>query len=238
MTAEKPLTAYQRNLVETHLDLAHRIALSFWRRAPETMEKTEVVAISYQGLVTAALRFDPEWTPPNDPLYEPFLAFGSFARRRITGSIIDWQRSLDHVPKRQRRIYKDLQYHGGNKSPEELADLTGLDVNKIRSITHAVESPAVSLDVSTDSGHSLYSERADPSNTEDAALVSIIQETVADTFGGLDPLQQSVLALRYYQGLDLTAIAVELGVRVSVVRTTHRDAIELIHSAMRRAASS
>ncbi len=240
-TETKRLTKYQTHLVETHLNLAHRIALEFWRKAPETMEKNEVVAVAYQGLLTAAQRFDSTWTPENDPKYDPFLAFGSFARRRITGSIIDWQRSRDHVPKRQRRVYKTLQQHGhgAGRSPEELADMTGLNVEKIRAITQAVETTAISLDQgSPDDGYSLHEEVSSPFDTERSALVSSIQDIVADTFVSLPPLQRSIIVLRYYEGRDLTSIAVELGVASSVVRTSHRDAIELIHSAMQRAAAS
>lgn len=233
----KPLSKYQTHLVETHLDLAHSIALGFWRKAPAVMEKSEVVAIAYQGLLTAAQRFDPEWRPADDPRYDPFLAFGSFARRRITGAIVDWQRSMDHVPRRQRRAYKTFQSHGGNKTPEELADLTGLDVTKIRYITHAVEASAVSLDVSSDDGQSLYSELSSSQSVEISALTSSIQDIVADTFASLPPLQRSILVLRYYQGFDLTQIATELGVAVSVIRINHTEALELVHTAMRRAAS-
>lgn len=234
------LTEYQKNLVVTHLKLAQRLALESWRRSPETMEKYEVVAVAYQGLISAALKFDQTWRP-DDPKYDPFLAFGAFARQRINGSILDWQRSRDHVPKRQRQVYKNLQKHGhgAGRSAEELADITGLNVEKIRFITQAVESMDVSLDIYQEDGEgsTYYREVPSSQNVERVALASSIQGTAADTFRALPPLQRSILSLRYYQGLDLTQIAVELGVGVSVVRASHKDAIDLIHEAMRRAAS-
>lgn len=241
MTEEKPLSKDQIHLVETHLNLAHRIALDYWRRAPETMEKTEVVAIAYQGLLTAALRFDTTWRPENDPKYEAFLAFGAFARRRISGAIMDWQRSRDHVPRRQRRDYKSLQQsgHGSGRTAEELADITGLNVEKIRSITQAVESSAISLDAPPAQWDDNPFTSGAPSSTsvEDSALVSTIQDLVADTINSLPPLQRSVVTLRYYAGYDLTQIATELGVGVSAVRVSHKEAVDLIHAAMRNAAT-
>jgi len=78
---------------------------------------------------------------------------------------------------------------------------------------------------------------ADETTTEASALVSSIQDRVADTFRELTPIQRSVLVLRYYQGLDLTTISIDLEVSINTVRVAHREAIEVLHSAMRSAAS-
>lgn len=235
------MTEYQKNLVTTHIKLAQRLALEAWRRSPESMEKYEVVQVAYHGLLTAAVKFDPEWRPEDDSKYDPFLAFGSFARRRITGAIMDWQRARDHVPKRQRRIYKALIElgHGSGKTPEELSDLMGVPADKIRAVTQAVESTALSLDSSSENwAEPRYG--AVPSSSasvEDLALASTIQSVVADTIQALPPLQRSVVVLRYYSGFDLTRVAVELQVSPSVVRAVHKEAVEEIHAAMRRVAS-
>lgn len=233
------LTAYQTQLVETHIKLAQRMGLEAWRRSPETMEKYEVIGIAYQGLITAAVNFDPEWRPPADEAYDPFLAFGSFARRRISGAILDWQRSRDHVPKRQRQVYKNLQQHGhgSGKTPDQLAGLTGLPVEKIRAVTQAVETRAVSLDEALDSRYGPSSDFPALNNVENSALVSNIQDAVANAINSLPPLQRSVVVLRYYSGLDLSQIAIELQVGSSVVRSAHKEAVDLIHAVMRRAAS-
>ena len=236
-----PLTAYQKHLIETHIKLAQLEGLKAWRKAREAMEKNEVVGIAYQGLVTAAIRFDPDWRPENDPEYDPFLAFGAFARRRITGAILDWQKARDHVPRNHRRIYKDLQRHGhgSGKSAEELADLTGLDVNKIRSVTQAVETVALSLDADSDHWHDSPESMTptSPDDVEGSVLVTQITSAVADLIRDLPEPQRSVVVLRYYSGMDMSNIAMELGVSMSVVRVSHREAVDLIHDLMRRAAS-
>lgn len=235
------LTEYQTHLVNTHIKLAQLEGLKAWRKAPDAMEKNEVVGIAYQGLVTAALRFDPDWRPAGDADYDPFLAFGSYARRRITGAILDWQKGRDHVPRNHRRIYKDLQRHGhgSGKSAEELADITGLDVNKIRSVTQAVETVALSLDADSDHWNDGPEGMAptSPDDVEGSALVTQITTVVADAIRALPVLQRSVVVLRYYSGLDLASIAMELEVSVSVVRIAHRESVDLIHDLMRRTAS-
>lgn len=235
------LTEYQTHLVNTHIKLAQLEGLKAWRKAPEAMEKNEVIGIAYQGLIKAAQRFDPEWRPENDPNYDPFLAFGAFARRRITGAILDWQKARDHVPRNHRRIYKDLQRHGHGtgKSVEELADITGLDVNKIRSVTQAVETVALSLDADADHWNDAPAGTvpSSPEDVEGSALVSQITNAVADLIRDLPEMQRAVIVLRYYTGLDLANISMELGVSMSVVRVAHREAVDLIHELMRRTAS-
>lgn len=224
------LSPAQLHLVNTHLDLAHSVALSFWRRNRDAMEKNEVVAIAYQGLITAALRFDPDYRPSNDPNYDPFLAFGSFAKKRITGSVLDWQRKQDHVPRRQRQAYKELQAkgHGTGRTPEELSDLTGLPADKIRVITHAVEASAVS-----------YEEHDDTSpSVEESVFVLTMQSAVADMIATFSPAQRSVIVLRYFVGNDFPSIAAELGMGVMTVRSMHTEALALLHDVMKEAASA
>lgn len=222
------LTQAQNHLIERHIPLAQSIALAFWRKNPETIDRQEVIAIANQGLVNAALRFDPEWRPENVPDYDSFLAFGAYAKKRITGTILDWQRKQDHVPRRQRQAYKELQGHGHGtgRSAEELSDLTGLPADKIRTITRAVESIAVPYTESH--------EMSDDSSIEDSVIVSHIQVAVADLVQGFPPVQRSVIVLRYFMAQDFPAIAGELGVSVMTVRTLHSEAIGQIHDVMRR----
>lgn len=229
---DEKLTEYQVHLVETHMDLAHRIADDFWRRSKQQMDRSEVIAMSYQGLVTAAVRFDTEWRPdPPDPKYDPFLAFGAFAKRRIAGAILDWQRTQDHVPRRQRATYKTLQQHGHGtgRTAEELSDITGLPADKIRAIVHAVESSALSLDEA-------IADVGDPDSVERSVVVGNVQDAMADAIENFSPAQRSVVVLRYYVGMDFPMIAAELGVSVMNVRTMHSEAIYLLHDVMKDAA--
>lgn len=230
MPDHPPLNAAQVHLIETHLRLARNLASSFWKRLPHSVtsesEESEVFSIAYQGLVSAALDFNPAWRP-DDPKYDPFLAFGAYAKTRINGAIMDWQRKQDHVPRRQRKIYKDLQErgYGEGRSLEELSDLTGMPVDKLRAITLAVEATGLGLDNDANTS-------SDPSSVEDAVLASVVMGTLADTISTFPPIQRSVVVLRYFHGLDFSAIAVELEVGVLTVRTLHAEAVALMHESM------
>ncbi len=238
--ADEKLTEYQKNLVMTHMKLAQSEGLKAWRKAPAAMEKDEVISIAYQGLITAASKFDPEWRPPADPKYDPFLAFGSFARTRIVGAILDWQKKRDHVPRRQRSVYKDLQKfgHGQGRSPEELAELTGLDVKKIRAITYAVETHSLSIDADIDHWNDSPTRGSDALSTDNGSeLVRSTMDSVADLIESFPPVQRTIVLLRHYSGQDFTSIAMELEVSTTVVRTYYKEGMDQIHSLMLRHAS-
>lgn len=219
-----PLTEDQNHLIETHLRLAQSIAAKFWKRATHRLELDEVTAVAYQGLVTAAIKFDPEYRPGEDPNYDPFLAFGPFARTRITGAVQDWLRTLDHVPRRQRALYKDFQARVPSMDADEIASVTGIDVTKVRAITTAVENPPVPLDTHAAPPDSRHVEAAVVANTIQSAVSRLIEE--------MPPLKKSVVVLRYYLGYDFGRISAELGVGLSVVKTVHQEAILDIHLVM------
>ena len=230
-----PLTEYQNHLIETHIGLAKHEAAIFWKRLSSTVDYDDVVSIAYQGLVTAAQRFDVSFVPGDDPDYDPFLAFGSFARIRITGAIRDWLRTIDHVPRRQRRTYRDIQELSPGRTPDEVAAILGIDVTKVRAITCAVQSPPVSLFDVEDGSELRYSVGASTLNTEDSAMTRTVQQAVVNTIDDLPELERSVIVLRYYVGLDFSRIAAELEMSPSVVKTAHQGAVELLHNAMMRA---
>lgn len=234
------LTAEQYRLVENHSGLAVHIAVAFWKRAPTLFDRDELVSVAYQGLVSAAIRFDPTRRPdPPDAAYDPLLAFAPFARTRITGAVQDWLRSEDHVPRRQRKIYRDIQRLGPGKSPLETAALLGLDPRKVQAVRHAVENPPVSLDTYATTEAETYSTLAEASRAvadgpDSEMMTRLVQLEVCRVFESMGSVAKSVMALRYYMGLDFVSIASELGISPSKVRAVHQEAVADVHSAMIR----
>lgn len=238
------LTEYQKNLVETHVWLAQSLANKFWSKLPGVLDYDDVVSAAYHGLVTAAKRFDTTLRPGEDPNYDPFLAFGSFARIRITGSIQDLMRSMDHVSKNQRRLYKDLRKLGDDLSAAEKAEILGIDVDKIRAVTAAVEVPPISLEkVMRNSSEyarddsetwAMAAEPHSPDDTESSYLANEVQLAVVTLLQELPEFERSVIVLRYYLGYDFSRIAAELGLTMSRVSAIHQETVALLHSAMCR----
>lgn len=76
-----------------HRPLSDAIAQGFVARMPRFVDRDDVHAAAYFGLVQAAGRFDASYGVP----------FGAYARLRITGSVRDWLRVLDPLTRDQRR---------------------------------------------------------------------------------------------------------------------------------------
>jgi len=229
-------------LVETNINLAHHLALTAWRRNTHRQEKDEVVAAAYEGLVKAALIFDPSRANVIDGVPDTAGAFAGFARQKINGAILDWQKRNDHVPRRHRSTYKELQSlgHGQGRSPSELSDLTGLPEEQVRMLIRAVEAPPLSLardENTAEEFHDSEWSTVAPGSVEGSVLEGQIKDVVVDVFDDLQPLQQLVLALRYYEGMDLTSISVLLDVRISSIRAAHAEGLLMMHAAMVEAAS-
>lgn len=237
------LTKEQHDLVKLHMPLARFLAHTRWLAAPDALDFEELVSLANQGLISAAQRFDPSYHKSPDANFDPTLAFAGFAKQRIVGAILDWQkRDADHVSRYYRTDYKILQragYPDKVRKHAELAAITGLDVERIRSVITAVELKPVSFhQLSNDDTEAVMSEPVAVQDTESSVLVSAISAAVADTISELPDIQQVILALRYFEHLELQAIAIELSTSITNVRDAHNAALVAVHSAMVDAAAS
>lgn len=231
------LTPYQRKLVEENAALAQFLARRRWEMAPDKLEYEELVALAYQGLVSAALRFDPsrEEIVPGD--LENGKAFSGFARQRILGAILDWQkRDADHVPRSYRTDYKLLQRSGYPETVKDytaLSHSTGLPTERIRLVVAAVERMPVSFDQLSEGANSSGEEvLSTASDVEESVISRSIKDSLVESVSKMSELQQTVLAMRYYLGIDLQAIADNLETPVVAVREAHNSAIVIAQEAM------
>lgn len=225
------LTEVQATLVKNWMSMARGVAKNFWERSDKQLPLDELISTAYHGLVQAAVRFEPD-RPGNDERYEVNAGFGQYAKQRVVGAILDWQRSQDHVPRRQRQTYKKLQDHGHGtgRSPEELADLIGLPVDRVRAIVFAVESGAVSLDEVWESNESESGARV-----ESSVVANHITDTVAEALSYLPPIQRSIFARCYYLAWTPQDTAADLGLPVSTVRSMLQEIQIVLTSVMRNA---
>lgn len=227
------LTAEQRLLVESNVDLAHHLARDAWSRNVDNLDLEEVVSIAYQGLVKAALKFDPSKMTPETVANGK--AFSGWARRWIVGGILEWQRQADHVQRSYRQIYKRLIAAGYNRrNLSALADELGEPVEKLRQIIQAVEMTSVSLDEQAGPDLSLpkYGEVEADHDVESSALEATITLSFGLAHLELTEEQQVIIALRYYFGLEFQQIAQEMEVTLNYVRDAHSEAILDLHEAM------
>lgn len=230
--ADQRLTAEQSALVAGWRKMALGVAMKFWERSDQQLPADEMISVAYQGLIQAALRFDPN-RPGNDERYEVNPGFGQFAKQRVVGAILDWQRAQDHVPRRQRQTYKKLQEygHGTGRSVDELVDLVGLPVDKIKAIVFAVESGAVSLDEAWENRETESDHRV-----ESSVMVSTVNNAVADAIASFPAQQRTIVYMRCYLAYDFNTIAAELGLTVTSVRVLYAESLTVLHSVFRNVA--
>lgn len=237
MEPVQKLTPEQHKLVEDNVALARFLAYNRYEMAPTKLEFDELVALAYQGLINAAIRFDPTRPDIIPEDLENGKAFAGYARTKIIGAILDWQkRDADHVPRSYRTDYKILQragYPEKTKNYTDLAHSTGLTLDRIKLVVAAVERMPVSFDEMSSRADG-PSEEILPSDhdVERSYVVESIGNAVSARVAKLPEIQQVVLALKYLMGYDLQLIAAELNISPALVREAHNAAIEAVYESM------
>jgi RNA polymerase sigma factor for flagellar operon FliA len=217
-------TEARAQLLARHLGLVHHVAREVSRRIP-SIEIGELVSAGALGLMKALDSFD----------LSRGLAFSTYAVLRIRGSILDDLRSRDSTPRSVRvkrrkieAVASELESElGRSPTPAQIAERLGIDLEtfwKWRDTVgvYAEPDPASSsrgTRVSKDSEN-----HADPSVTlptdklVDSEHVAQMQLLISR----LPEQQRRVLALYYYEELNLRQVGEVLNVsesRVSQIRS-------------------
>ncbi|HMV32140.1 MAG: FliA/WhiG family RNA polymerase sigma factor [Gemmatimonadales bacterium] len=214
-------------LLDRYLGLVHHVARQVAARVSDVVEVDDLVSAGTLGLVQALESFD----------LSRGLAFSTYAMRRIRGAILDELRSRDWVPRSVRAkgrqmaaVVASLESRlGRSPEPTEVATALSLDMETYWRWREEVDGAVlVSLDGSVTLDHaeaaSLEETLPDPSVRLPGEALGE-QETVAtlkQAIAMLPPKERTVLALYYYEELNLRQIAEVLHVtesRVSQIRT-------------------
>lgn len=115
-----PIVVDHDALVLSHLPLVTAVAGRLKRRLPPSVALDDLVTAGHIALVKAARRYDPALGVP----------FGAFARRRISGAMLDQLRAMDPIGRRHRRAVT-----AGEASFHEVPLTSGGQLDE-RSVTH------------------------------------------------------------------------------------------------------
>ena len=212
-------------LLERYLGLVHHIAREVGARTP-AVELGELVSAGTIGLVRALDSFD----------LSRGLAFSTYAVRRIRGAILDDLRSRDWTPRsvraRNRKLLAvtaTLQGRLGRApEPREIAAALEIDLATYWQWQGAAEGGVMmSFDASAPSSRSaltLGETINDPDETLPGQELANREEVqgLRQAIGMLPEKERTVLALYYYEELNLRQIAEVLHVtesRISQIRT-------------------
>ncbi len=214
-------------LLDMYLGLVHHTAREMMRRVPTEVELDDLVSAGTVGLVQALEAFDPERG----------LAFSTYAVPRVRGAILDELRRGDWMPRSLRTKSRALtkkraeleQALGREPNAHELADALGVEMSEFHRWREDTDARVVlTLDHAPPTGddevHPLAEVIPDRTAVEIGEEIERGEEIqgMQQAFASLPTKDRLVLALYYYESLNLKQIGEVLHVtesRASQIRT-------------------
>lgn len=215
-------------LIEEHIYLVKEVARTLIQKLPNHVELDELESLGYIGLLDAVEKYDSSRGVP----------FEAYSRLRIRGTILDGLRKEDWLSASARRKANRIaeiydQYDQELQRPatdEEVAEALGITVEEFRKVVLEVQKELVSLE------GPLFTDQE--GNTQ--AFIDLIpseenvsldlekkhaKELLTEAIEKLPEKERLVIALVYYEGLNLTEIAEVLELSTSRISQLHSKAI-------------
>ncbi|MCI8608212.1 MAG: sigma-70 family RNA polymerase sigma factor [Firmicutes bacterium] len=196
-------------VVENHGGLVKSVAIRLARAYGEDLE--DLIQIGYIGLIKAAQRFEPERG----------LQFSTYAVPMITGEIrsqlrdqgaIKMSRSLKADISLVRRAESDfIKLHGVSPHLTQLAELTGLDAERVKEAYQAADAMKN------------FEDYENVNLWTDDEESNIRKIDLTEAISHLEPRERQVIILRYYKDYTQQQVADLLGIsQVQVCRIEKR----------------
>jgi RNA polymerase sigma factor FliA len=232
--SKQAYTAWQEEgererLVMEQLPQVRYIARRIHERLPRHVPLEDLVHAGVVGLMDAVHKYD----------RSKQVQFGSYAKFRIRGAILDSLREMDWGPRDLRRKARRLEEAhnqlrlelGRNPSEPELAEALGMDLRGLQLLLGEIDGLEIgSLRVESprDGREEDLCEYL-PDNSEETPLFiclrSEMKQMLVQAISELPEKERQVLALYYYEELTMKEVGVVLGVGESRVSQIHSLAI-------------
>ena len=218
-------------LLEEYLPLVRYHADQLMRRTPDSIELDDLINAGVLGLLDGAQRFD----------HSREVQFKTFVSYRVRGSMIDYLRAYDWMPRGLRDHAKEMQgafmeleqRYGRPADEQEIADHLGVKIadyrerlNQVRymSVIHFDDVPIQNSD--GDEFSILETLEADPMLTPESqnSMLEFVQQ-LADAIAALPKRENVLITLYYYEELTMKEIALILGLTESRVSQLHSQMV-------------
>lgn len=239
-------------LVARHSSWVRQEAAALSRRLPSNVERADLIQVGLIAVAQASLAFEWEGDPQGDEAREAFVRY---ARQRVRGAMLDELRSMDVLPRGQRRQIKVIEVarerwqarHGREPTLAELAEVCALDVDEVARLELAAEHaraehlPGAGAGDDGDAVPHLAREPATAHDEVEARVeTGLLLRRLEGYFAQLPEVERRVIDAYLGVGLSPVQLAASLNVSASRVAQIYsgvcrRIAVHLGHAAPRAA---
>ena len=211
--ASNPVDGLRNAIISKSMPLVRSIIGKISRPDQPLSQREDLESAAITGLLQAMDSYDCSRN----------IQFNTFAYYRIRGAIVDYLRSIDQLPRKQRKTYGEVQkvieqlsqILGREPSDQEVADELDMDIsayNKLLSNVQqrnllSLDSPAYDQDSS-----SYYDTQIDPNSEVPDNNLEKKERTAAimKKIGELKERDRLILMLYYYEDMTMSEIALLL----------------------------
>ena len=220
----------RNQLIEQFINLPEQVARRMMKRVPASILLDELVSAGYKGLIDAVENYDVSLG----------TSFRAYAKRRISGSILDELRSQDILPKEVRFNVKSLiatrdemiGRQGYTPSDDELAEKLGFSADYIRFLDDCAKTgKQISYDQQvavSDDGDSVQLSRLIDSREPDPSDMIQKKETVERLMRGLSDREKEIIRRRYFENATMGEIGAVFGLTESRICQLHVAALKFL----------
>jgi len=170
--------------------------------------------------------------------YTRGVQFDSFASIRVRGSIIDYIRKQDWIPRGVRKksnsisnAYAELQEQFGRPATDaEVAEYIGMNIEELNKTVSEVYSASIYSFEELIQDSSVAVQDSGIRTPEQEVQKSELKSTLASAIDMLDEKERTVVSLYYFEELKLKEIAVVMGLTASRVSQLHSKAMLKLRS--------
>ena len=216
-------TTERNRLVADNLPLVGYLVSDLCARSTH-LSREDLASVGAIGLVLAADSFDPKAGVP----------FGAYARRRISGALLDELRSMDWAGRGTRQRITALKairetlaaQLGRTPTHDEMAAALGLTREQVRSSLADAARTVGTLDETADAI------MADFAGPEDALVARERTDYLRVAVAALPERLKYIVSEIYLEGRAVKDVAAELGLTSSAVSQQRSEALRLIRSGL------
>ncbi|GAA5025539.1 FliA/WhiG family RNA polymerase sigma factor [Terrabacter aeriphilus] len=216
-------TTERNQLVVDNLPLVGYLVSDLCARSTH-LSREDLASVGAIGLVLAADSFDPTAGVP----------FGAYARRRISGALLDELRSMDWAGRGTRQRITALKSMsstlsaqlGRTPTDDEMAAATGLTREQVRSSLADAARTVGTLD---DTADAIVADLAAP---EDTLLARERTEYLRAAVASLPERLRLIVTAIYLEGKAVKDVAAELGLTSSAISQQRSEALRLLRSGL------